>query len=123
MNNKEFGKHLEVRTQHFAIAVIRFSGGLPESTEWKIIRHQLTKAATSIGANYHEANRSRSKADFLNKLKICLGEANEARFWLSIIQQMRPPTQELQKISKETDELLGIFTSSIYKLKMELNDS
>ena len=71
MNNKEFGKQLEVRTKKFAISIIDLSASLPNTPECKVIKYQITKSGTSIGANYREANRSRSKADFANKIKIC----------------------------------------------------
>ena len=60
MENKEFSKKLEVRTKAFAIKVIRLSATLPIRVEAKIVRNQLTKAGTSIGANYREANIGRS---------------------------------------------------------------
>ena len=69
MNNKEFSIQLEARTKKFAIDIIKLSTSLPNSTESKVIKNQLTKSGTSIGANYGEANRSRSKSDFLNRIK------------------------------------------------------
>jgi four helix bundle protein len=69
MNNKEFGRQLEERTKAFAIKIIRLSASLPCTVEGRIVRNQLTKAGTSIGANYREANRARSKADFKNRIK------------------------------------------------------
>ncbi len=88
MNNKEFAKLLEARTLKFAIAIIRLSSKLPHTTEAKIIRNQITKSGTSIGANYREANRARSKQDFRNKIKICESEASETHYWLDIILEM-----------------------------------
>jgi hypothetical protein len=70
MDNKEFGKQLEKRTKKFAIEIIKISTLLPQSTEARVIKNQITKSGTSVGANYREANRSRSKADFRNKIKI-----------------------------------------------------
>ena len=69
MNNKEFSKKLEKRTREFAVSIIRLSTSLPKTPEVKVIRNQITKSGTSIGANYREANRSRSKADFRNRIK------------------------------------------------------
>jgi four helix bundle protein len=66
MENKEFSKRLEERTKAFAIRIIKLSVLLPNSVEGKIIRNQLTKAGTSIGANYREATRARSRADGKN---------------------------------------------------------
>ena len=77
-----------------------------------MIRNQLTKSGTSIGANYREANRARSKADFRNKISICEGEASETQYWLEVIAQMEWLTQDqLNAESEECGELLAIFTS------------
>jgi len=67
MENKEFAKKLEKRTLEFAIAIIKLSARLPKTPEGRVVRTQITKAGTSIGANYHEANRARSKSYFRNK--------------------------------------------------------
>jgi len=64
MDNKKFAKQLEERTLIFGVRIIQLSAKLPKTDEAKVIRTQLTKAGTSIGANYREANRSRSKANF-----------------------------------------------------------
>jgi hypothetical protein len=77
MNNREFARRLEERTKQFALQIIRLSAGLSRSPEALVIRNQITKSATSIGANYREANRSRSRADFKNRIKICESEASE----------------------------------------------
>jgi len=85
---KAFAKKLEERTTLFAVKIIKLSAKLPSTTEGKIIRNHLTKAGTSIGANYREANRARSRADFRNKIKICESESNETVYWLTIIKLM-----------------------------------
>ncbi len=77
MNNKEFAKVLEKRTRKFAIRIIKLSAKLPNTPEARVLKNQITKAGTSIGANYREANRSRSKADFRSTIKICESEALE----------------------------------------------
>jgi four helix bundle protein len=68
MENREFGKKLERRTGDFAIRIIRLSGKLPNTPEARVERGQLTKSGTSMGANYREANRSRSQADSKTEL-------------------------------------------------------
>lgn len=118
MNNKEFSKQLEIRSKVFAICVIKLSAMLPNTPEGKVIRNQLTKSGTSIGANYREANRSRSKADFANKVKICESEANETVYWLEIISDLNwlKPEQIVAPLA-EANELLAIFTSIGKSLK------
>ena len=118
MNNQEFGKELEFRTKKFAISIIRLSVSLPNTTESKVIKNQITKSGTSVGANYREANRSRSNADFKNKIKISESEASETVYWLEIIEELKwIELKNLQSIIKEANELLAIFTSIGNKLK------
>ncbi len=69
MDNKEFAKKLEKRTRIFAVRIIKLSINLPNASEARVVKNQITKSGTSIGANYREANRSRCKADFKIKLK------------------------------------------------------
>jgi four helix bundle protein len=64
MDNKQFGRELENRTKSFALRILRLCSQLPQTAEGKVIRYQLIKAGTSVGANYREANRAISKADF-----------------------------------------------------------
>ena len=59
-----------------------------------MIRTQITKSGTSIGANYREANRARSKADFKNKIDICKSEASETQYWLKVIGESKMLSQE-----------------------------
>jgi four helix bundle protein len=124
MDNKEFSKKLEDRTKKFAIMIIRLCALLPNTTEGNVIRYQLTKSGTSIGANYREANRARSKADFTNKIKICEGESNETAYWLEIIDDLNWLKKEIITPALiEGNELLAIFTSIGSKMnKKKLED-
>jgi four helix bundle protein len=109
---KKFAKELEQRTKQFAIDIIRLSVTLPNTPEGRTIRNQLTKAGTSVGANYREANRSRSKKDFRNKISICETEASETQYWLEVIAGVGWKSwDELQADYDECSELLAIFTS------------
>jgi len=111
-NPKEFGKELEQRTKKFAIQIIRLSSKLPNTPEGRVVKTQITKAGTSIGANYREANRARSKADFRNKIKICESEASECQYWLEIIIEMEwLKMEEIKSEFNESSELLALFTS------------
>ncbi len=112
MDIKEFSRELERRTRKFAVNIIRLSVTLPNTPEAKVVRNQLTKCGTSVGANYREANRSRSKADFKNKITICESEASETQYWLEVIIEVGWKTRD-QILSEyqECGELLAIFTS------------
>ena len=112
MDNKEFSKKLEQRTRKFAVRIIRLSTTLPNTPEGIAIRNQITKSGTSVGANYREANRARSKAEFKNRIKICESEASETQYWLEVIVEAK--WLSLKKVEQEYDEcseLLAIFAS------------
>ena len=109
---KKFAKELEERTKQFAIDIIRLSVTLPNTPEGRTIRTQLTEAGTSVGANYREANRARSKADFRNKISICETEASETQYWLEVIAGVGWKSwDELQAHYHECSELLAILPS------------
>ena len=112
MDNREFSKELEKRTRKFAVQIIKLSARLPNTPEGRVVRTQMTKAGSSVGANYREANRARSKADFRNKIRICEGEANETQFWLEVIKEGGWLTwEEIKSEYDENGELLALFTS------------
>ncbi|UCG81271.1 MAG: four helix bundle protein [Desulfobacterales bacterium] len=112
MDNKEFSKELEERTRKFAVRIIRLSTALPNTPEGIIVRNQITKSGTSIGANYREANRARSRADFRNKAKICESEASETQYWIEVIVETKWLSwKEVKTEYNECSELLAIFTS------------
>ena len=112
MERKEFAKDLERRTRKFAVQIIRLSMKLPKTPEGMVIRNQLTKSGSSIGANYREANRSRSKADFRNKIKICESEASETQYWLEVIVEAKWLSRdEIKPEYNECSELLALFTA------------
>jgi len=118
MGNKEFSLELEKRTRKFAVKIIRLSTELANTPEGRVIKYQITKAGTSVGANYREANRSRSRADFINKIKICESEASEVKYWLQLIEEANLlPSKRLQDEYRESSELLAIFTKIGKSLK------
>jgi four helix bundle protein len=67
------------------VRIIPLSASLPNTPEARVIRNQIIESGTSVGANYREANRLRSRADFRNKIKICESEASETQYWLEVI--------------------------------------
>ena len=75
MTNAEFREVLEDRTAKYAVEVFKYLRELPYDVSIKVIAHQLGKSASSIGANYHEANRSESRDDFVHKCTAKIGKS------------------------------------------------
>src|SRR5205809_5705427 len=96
-------KDLEQRTKRFAVAVIKFSSSLPRTREIDILIRQLIRSATSIGANYREANRGVSRADFANKIGTVQKEAAETQYWLELlIDSDLSKSNDAQKLLQES---------------------
>ena len=110
-------KDLEQRTKRFALAIIRFCSSLPRNREADVLGRQLLRSATSIGANYREANRGVSRADFVNKIGIVQKEAAETQYWLELLIESSIAAEKANPLHSEASELLAIFTSIGKKLK------
>ncbi len=107
---------LEERTSIFAENVIEFIKKLPKDIRFMPIISQLVRAATSVGANYCEADDAHSKKDFNHKISLCKKESRESKYWLRIIAKTFPEFKEDAKILwKEAQELNLIFASIIRK--------
>jgi four helix bundle protein len=63
---------LAQRTKAFALRVLKLVASLPSTREADVLGRQLLRSGTSVRANYREARRGRSKADFAAKIRICL---------------------------------------------------
>src|SRR6266850_1947274 len=106
-------KDLRARTKLFARRIIRFYVALPKSnTVAQVLGKQALRAGTSVGANYREAHRARSKAEFISKIGDCLKEADETLYWLELLlDENFVPVKRLQPLTIEADELVAIFTT------------
>ena len=110
---KEQAKALEKRTRQFAVRIIKLAGELPETPAGKVVSNQIIKAGTSIGANYREANRARSRADFKSKIDIVVKEAAETQYWLEVIVEAEMLSwNRVQPDYEECSELLALFTAA-----------
>ena len=104
---------LEKRTKQFALRIIAYAATLPVGKIGDVIRYQLVKAGTSVGANYREANRAESRNDFFHKIGIIEQEASESQYWLELCDEAKfGATQQREWLLQESGELLAIFTSS-----------
>ncbi len=112
------GNDLEQRTFNFAVEVINLLKQLKYSKENEVIRCQLAKAATSIGANYEESQGAYSKDDFKYKMGICLREARESNYWMRIIKATGAikENSKLDLLIQESIELKKIFSSIAKKV-------
>ena len=104
---------LPIRTKQFARRIIRLYCALPrQNTVAQILGKQVLRSGTSIGANYREAHRARSKAEFISKIGDTLKEADETLYWLELLleENILPP-KRLGSLTNEADELVAIFTT------------
>jgi len=105
--------NLKDRTRKFALDVLHYCSQLPQKPEVRTVTGQLMRCGTSVGANYRAACRSKSKADFINKLSIVEEEADESEFWFEMLEGLGFGTDlELSRLKREGSELVAIMVQS-----------
>ena len=109
---------LRVRTKQFALRVIRLFSALPKRTEVEVIGKQVLRSGTSVGANFREAFRARSDAEFLSKVGDCLKELEETCYWLELLVDGEIlPADRLAALQSECNQLIAILTTISKKVK------
>src|SRR5881396_2435432 len=123
---------LRQRTQEFGLRVVRMFSKLPKTTEAQVLGKQMLRSGTSVGANYREAYRGRSKAEFISKCGDSLRELEETAYWLELLVQATiVPPETLEALALECDEPIAIslrfsrarrtlLSSSFSHLRLEL---
>jgi four helix bundle protein len=108
-------RQLERRMITFAAGTIKLlqdSPGIPRS-----VNDQLTRSASSIGANYAEACNASSKLDFRNKIFVAKKEAGESRYWLDLVMELVSNPKQWEPYRQEAHELLVILQTIVNTLK------
>ena len=107
MNNDQFT--LAARTKSFSKEILIFCRNEQPTIVTRPIIDQLVRSATSVGANYAEANNAISKTDFRNKIFIAKKEAAETEYWLSLIYDFSNNKSVCDGLKDECRQLLMIF--------------
>ena len=106
-------RDLKPRTKEFALRVIRMYSKLPKTdTVAQVLGKQVLRSGTSVGANYREASRGRSKAEFVSKIGDSLKEIEETEYWLELLVDSGcVSTAKMAGLLDETRQLIAIFTT------------
>jgi four helix bundle protein len=111
-------RDLKIRTKDYALSVVRLFAELPKKAEAQVIGRQVLRSGTSVGAQYREASRAKSNADFISKIEGALQELEETEYWLELLGESGlVPEQRSAAVRKETGELKGIFVSIVRNIK------
>src|ERR1700719_1716483 len=114
----EFQKDLRDRTKAFEARIVRMFSALPKTTEAQVLGKQLLRSGTSIGANYREAFRARSKAEFISKCGDSLREIEESAYWLDLlVESGLVSAEKLAPLRQECEELTAIFVTILKRAK------
>jgi len=119
LRNHEAGEYMnaeemKTRTKQFALRVIKLTNGLPRSDVGRVIKNQILRSGTSVGANYRAACRAKSTADFLSKMATVEEEADETMYWMElIIEAGLMSEKQISGLYGEVNEILAIIVSSI----------
>ena len=109
---------LRVRTKDYALRIIRLFAALPRNDISEILGKQLLRSGTSVGAQYREAYRAKSNADFISKIEGALQELDETDYWLELLIGAGVFSEsKLSALQRETSELISIFVTIVKKAK------
>jgi four helix bundle protein len=109
---------LRTRTKGYSIIIIRLYTSLPKTEACVVVGRQLLRSGTSVGAHYREAYRAKSDADFINKIQGGLQELDETGYWLELLPECGMPPNDLHMLAtRETEELIAIFTAICRSVK------
>ncbi len=112
------GMDLRRRTKVYALSIIKLYQSLSKTGEAQVIGRQLLRSGTSVGAQYREACRAKSPADFISKMEGSLQELDETAYWLELLADGKiAPADRVAGLQKETDELTAIFVASVKTAK------
>ena len=104
---------LRNRTKRFGLNVIHLCRTLPDTSECRVIRNQLLRSATSVGANYRAACHARSRKDFVAKLALVEEEADESQFWLELLSELQVgSSEEIVQLREEAHQIASIIVAS-----------
>ena len=111
-------RDLQVRTKRFALEVIQFCEGLPNDDTSRVLKRQLLRAGTSVGANYRAACRAKSKPAFISKMGDVLEESDESGYWIELlVDSGKIAPQASASLLREANQLVAIAISSINTAK------
>ena len=111
---------LRERTKTFALRVVHMYSALPKTTEAQVFGKQVLRSGTSVGANYREASRARSKAEFSAKVGDCLRELDETAYWLELLVEAAiVAAEKLAPLRAECNELTAIFVTILKRAKRD----
>src|SRR5438874_10131329 len=109
---------LRQRTKEFGLQIVRMFSGLPKTTEAQVLGKQVLRSGTSIGANYREAFRGRSRAEFIAKCGDCLREIEETAYWFELLVESGiVAAGNLSPLQDEIDQLTAIFVTILKRSK------
>jgi len=106
---------LKERTFKFAQRMLEIVEQLPKQSQCEVIRKQLAKSGTSVGANVEEADGTITRKDFANKMVIARKEAKETRYWLRLISGKYAREEDIVSDINEAQEIIKILSAIINK--------
>ncbi|HKC14547.1 MAG TPA: four helix bundle protein [Patescibacteria group bacterium] len=123
MNNPIKKSNVSIRDIHeriykFVIRVLNLIKYIPKTSENIVLIGQITRSATSMGANDQEADGAINRKDFVAKYSIVRKEGKEINYWLKIISDTNPKLKSrMQDLIDESEELIKIVSTIIFKTK------
>ncbi len=116
MPNKALKYDIYERIFNFVLNVLKLINKIPRTYANQVIINQITRSATSMGANSQEADGVNSRKDFIHCFTIVRKENKETIYWLRLITALNPRIhEEAELLINEGSEILAIISTIIKK--------
>jgi four helix bundle protein len=113
-----YDNELRDRLKKFALRIIKLTSSLPKTREADVMGKQVLRSGTSVGAQFREAFRAKSNADYISKFEGANQELDETQYWLELLGESAIiPSKRLEPLHNEAGELIAILTTIIRKVK------
>ncbi len=102
----------------WVLALVKYVDSLPKDRSCDVIANQLLRSGTSVGANYVEAQAASSKKDFTNFTHRALKSANESKYWLALLRDLKKgDAKHIERLLEESQAIANILAKSLMTLK------
>ena len=106
------GDDIANRLLALGVGVIQIADSAPKTPHARHVVMQLVRAASGAGANYEEARRAETRADFIHKMGIASKEVAETAYWLRLIKETRLAQHNVDPALREADDAFSVQRSA-----------
>jgi len=110
--------NIHKRIYNYIVRVLNLMKSLPKTPQNLIIINQISRSATSMGANDQEADGAMTRKDFIHCYTVVRKEGKETSYWLKLISDTNPSfMNRMESLMQEGEEIVKIVSTIVFNSK------